>query len=93
MIAMIDLDINSMYAYQVNTATLKMSAFTLIDSSPDSSGVMWYEIAVQVTSLQRWIESQPEDLWCESIYTWGKQTSLPYLVHESLYTYITLRWE
>jgi hypothetical protein len=93
MIAMIDLDINSMYAYQVNTSTLKLSAFTLVNSSPDSSGVMWYEIAVQVTSLQRWIESQPEDLWCEGAYKWSKFPKLIYLVHESLYTFITLRWE
>jgi hypothetical protein len=89
----IDLDINSMYAYQANTAILKLSAFTLIESSPDSSGVMWYEINVQVTSLQRWIESQPEDMWCEGTWTWGQNAKLPYLVHESLYTYITLRWE
>lgn len=90
----IDLDINSMYAYQVNTDPLKMNAFILIDSSPDYNGVMWYEIEVQVTSLQRWIESQPEDLWCDGTYAWGRKTSgIPYLVHESLYTYITLRWE
>jgi hypothetical protein len=90
---MIDLDISSMYPHQISPDLVKMKPFILIDSSSDSNGVMWYEIGVKVNSLQQWIESQPEDMWCEGTYTWGKQTTLPYLVHESLYTFITLRWE
>jgi hypothetical protein len=86
----LNLDVNSMYPHQVNVDGLK--PFRLIESSPDSNGVMWYELDVHVASLQRWIESQPEDMWCEGTYSWGAKQNLPYLVHESLYTFITLRW-
>lgn len=89
---MINLDINSMYPHTV-AVTIETPKFLLIESSPDSTGVMWHEIAVNVASLQRWIESQHTDLWCDGTYTWGsKNTGIPYLVHESLYTYISLRW-
>lgn len=87
----LNLDVNSMYPHQVNADSPR--PFQLIDSSPDSNGVMWYEIGVYVTSLQRWIEKQPEDMWCEGTPSWGQMNRMPYLVHESLYTYITLRWQ
>jgi hypothetical protein len=86
----LDSDVNSMYPHVVNTAGL--TPFVYVESSPDSSGVMWYEINVFVTSLQRWIEKQPDDMWCEGTPSWGQMNCMPYLVHESLYTYITLRW-
>lgn len=88
----LDTDINSMYPSTFKEIIV-LKPFEYIGSSPDSSGVMWYEINVRVTSLQRWIESQPEDMWCEGTWTWGQNSKLPYLVHESLYTYITLKWE
>lgn len=50
---MIDLDINSMYAHQMNPDLIKVKPFKILESSPDSSGTMWYEISVHVTSLQR----------------------------------------
>lgn len=87
----LNVDVNSMYPHTINV-DITIKPFSIVDSSPDSSGVMWYEINVYVASLQRWIETQPEDLWCEGTYVWGKRNQLPYLVHESLYTYITLRW-
>ena len=89
----LNLDVNSMYPYQINPDLLKEKSFSFIDSSLDSSGVMWYEIGVRVSSLQRWIESQQDDMWCEGTPSWGKMDIMPYLVHESLYTYITLKWE
>lgn len=90
---MIDLDINSMYAHQMNPDLIKVKPFKILESSPDSSGTMWYEISVHVTSLQRWIESQSDELWCDATYSWGsKNKGIPYLIHESLFTYITLRW-
>ena len=86
-----NLDVNSMYPTSIKE-TVGVKAFEYVESSPDSSGVMWHEINVCVASLQRWIESQPDDMWCEGTYSWGMDMKLPYLVHESLYTYITLRW-
>lgn len=67
--------------------------YILNSQSPDSNGVMWYEIEVGVTSLQNFIESQPDELWAESTQMWGKFAGIPYIVHESLYTFITLRWQ
>jgi hypothetical protein len=91
--SLLSLDINSMYPHQINV-NLTVKPYTLLCSSPDSFGTLWYEIEVGVKSLQRWIEDQSEDMWCDGTYTWGRKTSgIPYLVHESLYTYITLKWQ
>lgn len=73
---------------------MPMAPHYLRDSSPDSSGAQWHEIGVRVTSLANWIQSQPEDLWCEASPDWAtsKIHHMNFLVHESLYTYILLRW-
>jgi hypothetical protein len=62
-------DVNSMYPHVITTA--EITSFHYVDSSPDSSGVMWYEINVYVTGLQIWIEEQPENMWCEGTPAWG----------------------
>lgn len=90
---MMDNDISSMYPHTMTGKPVK--PYILLESSPDSEGVMWYGLGVQVASLERWIMSQPEELWCEgSNFDGFKKGTVffQYLVHESLYTYIALKW-
>lgn len=86
-------DIHSMYPHTMTI--VKIPDFSVEEVS-EFDGSRWYTISVFIKSLDDFLKHQCEvnDEHCfEGSTSWSKMNyMMTYNVHETLYTYISLRW-
>ena len=93
MIGHTDLDINSMYAHSVNlTPVLAGIKFIKGATVVNSHGESWHDVMCIAPDLADWIRSQPEELWAAVNYVNTPEHMSHFTIHESLFTYLQLRW-
>ena len=89
-----DNDIASMYPARMNV-TVSMPKFVLTEES-EFDGSKWFTIAVYSNSLDAWLQKQceeNEEKCFEGSVPWGSMHyTSSYNLHESLYTYVSLKW-
>jgi hypothetical protein len=91
-----DLDINSMYAYPQDLdgilKILSRPKFVKGATEITSHGEAWHDVMCFVPDLAAWIRGQPDALWAETTYSSSRQYRAHFTIHESLLTYVQLRW-
>ena len=75
----------------MNLSKLNKS-YTVIEAE-EVDGEKWYVIAVVAGSLERWIVEQQDEKWLTLPFLPFSMMPARYKIHESLLTYITLKWD